>query len=692
MKYIVLFFILISFVRVASSEETQNYLLDEVQIQGLKELDIFDFSLENQSRSVSIIKEKELEKSGTGSILNILDNTPGIVFQRNGGINGRISFRGGLNNRSISTLDGVRITSRSTLKFNTFDPNSIDSVEIIRGPASSLYGSDAMNGVINFKSRRYKGDVHKKEFDIHTRIKSLEYSSVNSMFATRLEALGGGKGFDVLFGLALRKARDYHTPLGIAKNSKYNALGLDFNVGYMNDEGTRYYLQGKFSKIHSYRAGGFGAVPGSSYGVLMEENPILEYYLRAGLEGENLSFADSYNAYVYWRHWDTDIYTDRRALNGSYIHQNLNNENFFGSKFTLKNNFQKHNIIYGIEYLASILPSRWSQKLGSEPKTTRRPSQTHTFSSFIKDDYSFTESLLLSASLRGDYVLARIGKKRYYNESPQDTFNLDNAGNITNKALTGSLGAVYHLNEFFSVFTNLSHNFKAPSVGQMMQTTPGGNASEPTIANTNLKSEYSQSLELGTRFESENASFALAGFYTQYSDMISLSDLMSDGTSFFRQYINIGKANIRGLEFEGAIQLSRLTLASNISATYGQDESNNRPLSYIAPLYGKFSADYTFDWGDIELVQKAYKGKTRINVKEERKTKSYTLSNVYTHLDLGYFKPSMKDMSLTLGIENVFNTKARNPATAENIAYARSLTNPLLEPGRNFFVRFGYKY
>lgn len=679
--------VLVIFISLHAADE--SYILDEVKIQGSNELDVFDFSLQNQSRSVSIIKEKELEKSGTGSILNILENTPGIVFQRNGGINGRVSFRGGANNKAIATLDGVRITSRSTLKFNTFDPSSLERIEIIRGPASSLYGSDAMNGVINFRTRRYTGDIA-KDFDMKARLRSLEYSSVNSMLATRLEALGGGQGFDVLFGLALRNAKDYRTPQGKAKNSKYNALSFDLNLGYTNDEDTRYYIQSKFSRIHSYRAGGFGATPGSFYGVLMEENPIIEYYFRIGLEGKNLSFADSYNAYVYWRHWDTKIYTDRRALGGSYLYQNLNNENFFGAKFALENNWQRHNFVYGAEYLASLLPIRLSQRLGSSLRITRRPSKTHAFSAFIKDDYAFSDSFLFSASLRADYILIKIGKKRYYNESLQDSINLDNAGNITNKALTGSLGGVYHLNEFFSLFTNLSHNFKAPLASQMMQS--GATANEPIIANTHLQSEYSQTLELGTRFESENAFFALAGFWTKYERMIALSDVMTNANGRYRQYINIGKANIRGLEFEASIQMAKLTLNANLSATYGQDESNNKPLSYIAPLYGRLSASYAFNWGSLELAQKAYKGKTRINIKEERKTKSYTLSNVYMNIDLGYFKPAMKAMFITLGVENLFNTAVSNPATAESIAYARSLTNPLLEPGRNFFVRFAYKY
>lgn len=674
----------------------ENYLLDEIRVNS--DVDIFDFSLENQSRSVSILDKEDLMKySSTGSIQSVLENAPGILYSRSGGSNGQITIRGMNSNtsRSVVTLDGVRFGGRNTLEFNMFDPSSIDSVEIIRGPASSLYGSDAMNGVINFKSRRYRGDIN-KDFDMDFRLKSIEYSSVNNMFGSRVEALGGGDGFDVLLGAYTRNAGDYRTPEGKALNSKYNSFGFDTNVGYTDSNDIRYYLQGRFSQMHSRRAGGLGAAPGSSYGIFMEEDPIKEYYLRLGLEGEGLSFADSYNIYGYWRHWDTDIINDRRNFNGAYILQEVNNNNYLGTRFLFNKELEKHFLTYGIETLHSISPTRVKQNVGLPVTAIRysnRASVSHDFSSFIKDDYSFNDSLMLSGSLRGDYILQSIGKKRYYNESPQDSINLDNARNIDEAALTGALGAIYHFNEFFSVFGNLSHNFKAPSTGQMMQTTPAGNATEATIANTNLKSEYSQTIELGTRFESQDSYIALSAFYTRYTDMIALSELMTDATgNNYRQYQNIGKANISGVELEAKHKIDRFSIGGNLSGTYGQDETNRRPLAYIAPLYGRVNLNYDLTWGFLEFAQRAYKGKTRINVLEERKTKSYTMSDLYLGLHLGRFNKNMKNAELLFGVENIFDQKGMNPVTVENIAYARSLTNPLLEPGRNFFLKFEYNY
>ncbi len=679
----------------------EDFSLDKIEISS-KELGVFDFSLQNQSKSVSILKQDDLMRySKTGSIQSVLENAPGILYSRSGGANGQITIRGmnSNNSRSIITLDGVRFSGRNTLEFNMFDPSSIEEIEIIRGPASSLFGSDAMNGVINFKSRHYTGDIS-KPFDMNFKFRSIEYSSVNNMFASRFEALGGGDGFDALIGVYTRNAGDYRTPEGKSLNSKYNSYGFDSNIGYTNVGGVRYYLQTRFAHMHSRRAGGLGATPGSSYGVFMEEDPIREYYLRVGLEADSkLTFADSYNAYLYFRHWDTDIINNRKALNnGIYLVQQVYNNNYVGSRILFSKNLQKHFLNYGLETLSSISPQRVKQKVGLPVSTIRysnRASHSHNVSVFLKDDYSFNEALLLNASLRADYIFQFIGKKRYYNESSQDTIKLNNARADTG-AITGALGAVYNFTDYFSVFGNLSHNFKAPTTSHMMNSTPAGGSgpgSPATIANPDIKSEYSQTLELGTRFEFDDAYVAFSGFYTKYKDMISLSEIMKDVSGLeFRQYKNLGKASIRGVELEAWKKINSFTILGNLSSTYGTDETNNKPLSYIAPLYGKIGLNYDFAWGFVGFTQRAYKGKSRIDIKEERKTSSYTMSDFNLGVDLGYFSKDMKNMQLLFGVDNIFNKKAINPVSVESIAYARSITNPLLEPGRNFFMKFGYKY
>lgn len=691
-------------------EKLQTYTLEAVKAQ----VSMSDLPIELESKQISILKKDTLLKSSTGNIQSVLESVPGIVYSRSGGINGQITFRGQNSNsqRSIVMIDGVRYSGRSTLEFNTFDPYAFESVEVIRGPASSLWGSDAQNGVINFRSRTSNYNINGDSFKATARIRALEYDSVNNLFGGRAEVLGGGGGWDMLIGLSAKTAGDYSTPLTEnghmqrAKNSSFNYYGIDFFIGYTKDS-TRYYAQGRVTRVESWRAGGYGAAPGSSNGILLGENPISEHYLRLGAKSYNLSFADSMESYLYYRHWDTDIWNNRSSFNGVNINQKVYNNNYFGGRLIYNSILGKHNLTYGLEFESAISPTQVRQinLVNGISNTTNRPSTSTDFAIFAKDDYSATSNWILSASARADYVLTTISKKRSSTEISNIANNnqiaiesarlLDENDVIHNGAFTGALGSVLFFNDYISNVINISHNFKAPGAGTRMQTTPGGN-STLTAANPLIKPEYSQTAEFGFRIHSDNHYASLIGFYTYYQDMLTLSTYQNANitTSNVYRYENIGRAMIAGAELEGRHSFlnNRLTLSYVGAYNYGQNITDDKPISYLASLYGRISLDLSFHKWYFNLTQRAYGAKTRIDSSEERKTSAYTMTDIFVGLKLGEFSARLQDMELLLGANNLFNVVGRNPVTQESITHARSLTNPLVEPGRNIFVKYIWNY
>ncbi|PAF51923.1 hypothetical protein BKH43_01335 [Helicobacter sp. 13S00401-1] len=693
--------LLLSFVlanEVKHSSNPKTTVLDALNVQASST----PLIIENQSKSISLIdKEDTLSFSGSGGVQGLLESVPGVVYSRSGGINGQISIRGMNSNlsRSIVLIDGVRLSGRNTLELNMLDPNSIDSIEVLRGPASSIWGSDAMNGVINIKTRRFKGDIS-KPFSMQVRLRALEYTSVNNGVAGRIEALGGGNGFDVLIGASARRGSDYQSPLGKVLNSGFNSYGFDLNAGYTNSTDTRFYVQARYQHVESKRAGGLGASPGSSYGLLQYEDPIIEKYLRIGFTKYNLSFAKSMDAYLYVRKYDTDIYVDRRNATTNpktLVHQRVYDSYIVGGRLSFETNLKAHDLIYGLDFYSSISPTRVLRTITMSDGTssnafTNRPSSQTDFGAFIKDDWKIGEGrFILQPSLRGDYILTTIGKKRYAAESAQDSKLLDENGVLNNGAITGALGGVTFITNNISHFFNISHNFRVSGPGTRMQTTPAGNASLATIANPNLKPEYSQTLESGFRFNTDWAFLNIAGYGTLYEDMIALKTFQPNNGTPNNQYTNIGKAFIAGAELEGGFFFfdDRFTINYNLTYTYGQDLTNKRPLSYIAPLFGRVELGYKDKFGFIKLVERAFLGKTRIDITQERPTKSYAMSDIYIGINLPFID---KDSMLIFGVENIFNAVGRNPVTVEAIAFNESLTNPLVEPGRSFSVKFASKY
>lgn len=669
-----------------------------------------ELPIELQSKQISVVEKKDLLQKSNGNIQSILESVPGILYSRSGGINGQITFRGQNSNssRSIVMIDGVRYSGRNTLELNTLDPYAFESIEIIRGPASSLYGSDAMNGVVNFRSRT-SSYTQSDTFAATARIRALEYGSVNNLFGGRAEVLGGGGGWDMLIGVSSKTAQDYTTPIKEnnsykAKNSSFNYLGVDFNIGYTKDS-TRYYTQGRYTRVESHRAGGLGAAPGSSYGILMSEDPISEYYLRVGMKKSQLSFAESMESYLYYRHWDTDIWNNRTAFTTTAnIHQQVYNNNYFGGRLVFNSRINKHYLTYGAEFESSYSPTQVRQNdlIKNVSNTTNRPSSNTDIALFIKDDFSASASWYLSASLRGDYVLTTIKKTKSSTEqsgsgqaNTENSRLLDENSIIHSGAITGSLGSVYFLNDYISNVINVSHNFKNPSAGERMQATPSG-SSTLTIANPLIKPEYSQSAEFGFRFQSDNHYASLIGFFTYYTDMLALSSYQNATvtTNNLYRYENIGKAMIAGVEIEGRHSFFDDTLMLSYvgSYNYGENLTDNKPIAYLAPLYGQVSLSLQFNKWYVNLIQRGYGAKTRIDPKEERSTQAYTMTDLYLGLKLGSFSTKLQDMELLIGANNLFNQVGRNPVTVQNISKPIALTNPLVEPGRNIFVKYIWNY
>jgi outer membrane receptor protein involved in Fe transport len=105
-------------------------------------------SLHQATQSITVVDRKEIELTDPTSTLDILAGVPGVSIARSGGIGGQIYLRGFSSNnmRSPLYIDGDRLHGRNTLQYQYFAPEEIERVEVIRGPASVLYGSDALTG------------------------------------------------------------------------------------------------------------------------------------------------------------------------------------------------------------------------------------------------------------------------------------------------------------------------------------------------------------------------------------------------------------------------------------------------------------------------------------------------------------------------------------------------------------------
>ncbi len=652
---------------------------------------------------VSVIDARQIEeRPGVAGIQELLAEVPGVQFARSGGLGGQIVMRGFNSNssRSIITVDGDRYRGRSTLEFNMFDPNAIERIEVIRGPASSLYGADAMNGVVNVVTRRAKVDPD-QEFQLVPRLRAIDWNSVSNAVGARTELVGGGKGFDVLVGLHGRTAEDYKTPLGKAENSDYQTWGGDFNIGFRPDSASRWELSGRYQNVTTGRAGGLGAAPGAPY-LEVRESPIVERHLKLGYQGRDVgAWADSLDASIYVRDFETDIYqvSKTSATVTTKTHTQVYTPTVWGGHVIAMKGLGNHVLSYGADFFSENFAGRDVRTTKENAATgvvtsdtgfvraDRQSTQTNV-GVFVSDEWQVNDRVALSGALRGDVIRVTIGDALSQESAAQRAAFGANPDS-TDRALTGSLGTVFKLVPGWNLVGNLSRGFRAPSGIEKTTTTIAGTIT--TLAAPELKPEVSHTLELGSRWSGQGYAANVTAYRTQYTDLITTVAVSSS----LRQRKNISDATIDGVEVDGHVTLApRWRFSYSVTALRGTDNSTGTPLAGIAPLSGRLALRYEGSGWYGEGVFRGYRGKSRINPAEERQSVGYGMVDLYAGIGLERVLGSeWKHWKVVAGLENAFDQVGRNPTVAESLSYASGLIgNALVEPGRAVVLKLSSDY
>ncbi len=640
-------------------------------------------------RTLTVIPaERIAERPGIAGLQSLLAEIPGIQYVRSGGLGGQIMMRGFNSNdgRMVLAIDGDRYDGRTTLMFNMIDPDSIERIEVIRGPASALYGSDAMTGVINIVTRRAKGDVN-QPFSLSPHLRSAQWNSVNDLYGGRAEITGIGDGVDMLMGVSYRHAGDYDTPIGTARNSGFQSKAVDLNLGYRPTATSRWELSGRFVDVDTERAGGLGAAPGYP-SRLVNEAPIIERYLRLGYQQDAAAWlADSWEATLYRRDFRTDIYQNNLTKTGySRQHIQVYSPVIWGGHLTAQKQIDAHALSYGGDFSYVDNTSRTSRtqawnKTGKPLRDTgrvpmERDTQMINSGLFINDSLALTPTVTLNGALRGDAIFSRIGDALTQEKQIQRNA-FEGKTSQRHYAVTGSLGGVWAVTPAWHAVANLSRGFHAPSSQSMVMTSVAG--TNPTLPNPQLKPETNITAETGVRWYGQGNQASLTLWQSRYDDLITLVPI---GNNLWQRQ-NVARATLRGLELEGQSYLAEnWSTRYSLAALWGANDTAGKPLPGIAPLTGTLALRY--DLGDIysEGVMKAYQGRQRIDTRTERPTAGFADFSLYVggHLD-ALAGERFNGWKVVAGVENLFNRTERLPTAMENIQQPRGLGNPLVEPG-----------
>lgn len=686
------------------------------------------YELITQTKTIS---SEVIQQQAPATTADLIEGTGEVQVQKTQLGGGSPILRGFEASRVLLIVDGVRMNNaiyRSGHLHNSIsiDPNMLEGVEIIFGPNSLMYGSDALGGVIHFKSKepQFKTDSSSVEFINGT----VRYQSAMNGKTMRFSYQNGNRRFAYLIGGTQNKFGDLR--MGNKRFHGFDDFGkIDFFIDQVNGQDSIVENEDKnrlkrsgYSQNDILWKGCYKYNPYTVYKInfqysfadfiprldkLYEENNgqlkyaewnytdnkralfsvVKETKKRTKLYDYN-SFIlahqkiienrmnREYQSLIHWKNLeDVSVY----SFNADFI-------KYLDSLKTTKINFGAEGVF---NFVASDAFGEHRDEEEYYPLITRYPgkgSEYHSGAAYLAVQKKIKQHLI-KGGMRYTYT---------HLESRFDTNLITNALDLTNEktqnnAFTSSIGYIFKKgNDKF--YSSLSTAFKSPNIddfGKVFE--KSGNL---TIPNTELRPETSINLEIGTNLIHHYIDFELAAYCTKVFNLMTKLPTEINGTSTFNlanndvQLVslqNSGSANIYGLHTAFRLKFNNLlNWTTTTTFTKGAYDNSDQPVGHIPPIYGKSELSYKLRKYKFSLY-------TRFNSRKKWKNFN-TLSDNPNQAVLNFGTPAW--MTLNTSAFVYAHPRLKLQMAFENIldAHYKTFASAISAPGRNIILTAYFKF
>lgn len=605
-------------------EPTENQL-EQVTISVAR----FRLNKDEIPQKIVSITPEEVQLASPQTSADLLESTGQVYVQKSQLGGGSPMIRGFATNRLLLTVDGVRMNSAIFRSGNlqnviSIDPMMVESTEVILGPGSVVYGSDAIGGVMNFFTLKPKfsfNEATSVSGNIYTRFATANNENTvhadvnvgreNWAFRTGVtysdfgDLKMGEHGPDDYLRPDYAVRRDGEDvmvenddPL-VQKPTGYDQLNLLQKIKYMPAKDWDFNLGLVYSSTSDFPR--FDRLYRKRDGVLRSA----EWYY-----GPQTWFLGNLNI----NHRSDSEFYDKIQFTGAYqFFAESRNDRDFGKPvlFTTEENvdaysanldfekvFSESKFFYGFEYVLNNIDSKGSfrnietSEAGETASRYPDGSKWQSMAVYSSYQWKLREDLSLQSGIRYNHILVDAAfENRFYD------FPFDKA-EISTGALTGSFGLNWRQNHFVGWRLGLSTAFRAPNIddiGKIFDSEPGS----VVVPNPSLKPEYAYNAELGADLNfSDNIRMDLTGYYTYLDDAMVRRNFDLDGVieidyqgepSRVQAIQNAANAYVYGIEAGLEVDFSvALRLKSQFSYTEGKENEGGDyvPLRHAAPMFG----------------------------------------------------------------------------------------------------------
>ncbi|NHR08784.1 TonB-dependent hemoglobin/transferrin/lactoferrin family receptor [Chromobacterium haemolyticum] len=690
-------------------------------------------SLAETAPNASVISRHKLDDQLVRDIADAVKYEPGVEVATDPARRGNAGYtiRGIDGNRILMLIDGIRlpesyagggsnngaVSGRDYVELET-----LRAIDIVKGPTSSLYGSDAIGGVVGYRTKTVD-DFVPEEQGVSGSVKGFGGTANNGWGSSAGVGVKGERS-DLML---LYTHRNGHETDNQGNNDSSGTLRTKPNpqswdsdnvlakLGFKPAANQRLELTLEHYRrdTDSHLLNALGPGPRNAYVVTNNQAKDRTQRDRASLawEGKQLGAFDRLAVKAYYQKLDNaDTNTEWRS-NGLRILSDYGfKQDSYGLTLEAEHNFQalsaKHQLLWGAD-LSRTDTSRPRIKTqynpnGSTsnivdgetyPNKTFPDSHSERIGLFVQDEIKFGNGLVASPSLRWDhYKMTPQLDQAFANGNP----NNYQVPTFKDSAFSPKLGLSLPFADHYTGFLQFSSGFRAPPFDDANMAFTNPIQRYQVLPNPNLKSESSRGVELGLKGQWDSVDFGLTAYANRYKDFIDLADIgMINGLSAF-QYQNIGEVEIKGVEGRAAWRFAPSWRAmASIAYTHGQNKQKNEPLASITPLNATLGLRYDQAVFGGEAMLKLASANDRLpNIAQQGRSQTSPPFKApgYAVLDLtAYWKPA-KNTTLRAGVFNVFDQKYWKAADVRGKPSTERALDLFTQPGRNISASVEYTF
>lgn len=701
--------------------ESKTFNMDEVVFTANK----FQEKKADIPFQIDVINVKNIEFQNPQTSADLLGKQGSVFIQKSQQGGGSPNLRGFEANKVLIVIDGIRMNNaiyRSGHLQNviTIDPNMIARTEVLFGPASVMYGSDALGGVMHFYSKRPELSATDKP---KIRVNAFSrYATVNQEKTGHLDINVGFEKWGLLSSLSISDfgdlrvgsiRQDAYPDFGKRLHYQVRENGQDIvkenaNVDVQKFSGyTQYDFTQKLMFVPSERITHTFNFQYSTTTDVPRFDRLNQY------RNETLRYAEwNYGPqkrlmgnYQLKLFGEATFY-DQLALNTAYqqveesrINRSLNSDwrshrieslDIFSLNIDAQKELKgKHELAYGGEIVlnkvASIAFEENIQTNETMKLDTRYPdggSDMRFLAAYFSHRWEISDKVILTDGFRltDVFLESNFDDKSFYN-FPFSTISQ----NAT--ALSGNIGLVLKPAEGWRISLLGATGFRAPNVddvAKVFDSQPGN----VVVPNPGLKPEYTYNGELTIGRQLKDwFQLEFTGFYTFYDDAIVVRDFTLNGKdsmyyegimSNVQANVNAQQAYIAGFNTNLKVEFDHWSFFHTLTFTYGEDIGGDVPMDHIPPLFGR--AELRYKAKRLETALSAvYNGWKRLDRFSPR-----DLNNI------DFATPDGSPAWWTLNVNAAFaiNSKLRLQLGVENILdhHYRPFSSRFSAPGRNIIV------